>query len=1003
MSSGPQRPHRWRWIRPISLFLLCLILSVGLLALLLVDARCHMTLARGIESGLAEEQPPLVAPRLGTNVALEQYADDDALLTALETVNALSFGTVRQRFSWAELEPLPGAYRWQEWDRILPLVHAYGLDVIAVLDTSPDWARAEVDADNPWAPPASFDDYARFVHAFAARYGRYITAYQVWDEPNIAPHWGARPADPAGYVQLLQLAAEAIRSADPDAVIIAGGLAPNLEPGGMNKSDVAYLSEMYRLGAAGSFDVLGAKAYGFWSGPEDRRVSPEVLNYSRLILLRREMVRHGDAHKSIWALESGWCALPEGWAGRPSPHGSDEAFIQAERLTRAIRRTRQEWPWLGLQCVLHLQPRAANDDPIWGYALIGPDGEPRPGFAILHEAIDYESILYPGLTHDVGGYLTSQVDTHVADLHYWGTDLSLHVAKGPAGGRLIIGIDEDPGQDVVIDLYSAEPTVERVRLTRGLPVGIYRVRVQALDAGIGAVRGIQVGYHPIHAGFWLEMCAGLLVLTQLGVVMVHTGRRIPWRSVWTVPAGLWRRLPQAVQGAWMVGTLLALALAPAAWARLGAAALYGLGALFRPDLALLMAVGVIPLAPLHARLGPGSFSLAEITLLTATGARIWDALVMPRAHQDDVAERPPLWRRLVHLRPEPEDVAMAGLVVVGVVATLAAHYRHVALREARLMIIEPAILYVLICTWPDRRQLPRLAEILWLAGVGVALFALAVYPLADGVIEAEGVRRARAFYGSPNNLALVMGRTLPLGLAMALWGGAWLRPWARRLYVAGSVAVAAALLLTYSRGAWLLGLPAILLTLTWVWKRRALLGVAALVVVGIAGLFLLGNAERFTSLLDPSRGTTFLRISLWEASWDMALQHPWLGVGPDNFLYHYGSYIRPGAEVDPWLSHPHNLVLDFWLRLGIGGLMVLALIGASLARHAVVALRRPPRCRTDALYLGLVVALIGAVAHGLVDSFYFVTELALWTAFVLAWLVTPRAPVKAPEAGQTSL
>jgi O-antigen ligase len=1011
----PATRHRPEWIKPALILGLCLALCAALLAILSVDVRRHMTMARGIESGLAENQPPLAVPRLGTNVALERYADDDAMLGAIGVLSDLGFGTVRQRFGWAELEPMRGAYRWHEWDRRLSLLYNYGFEIIAVLDSSPAWARADADAHNPWAPPADYADYAAFARAFAARYGEYITAYQVWDQPNIAPHWGAGPVDPAAYVEMLRVTAGAIRDADPDAIIIAGGLAPNLEPGGANMSDIAYLREMYRQGAAAHFDVLGAKAYGFWSGPEDRRVSPDVLNYSRLILLRREMVRHDDGHKSIWALESGWNALPDDWAGDPSPHGSDVAFVQAERMNRAIQRARHEWPWLGMQCILHLQPAAPPTDPLWGYALLNPNNEPRPllralrgesllpgGYSTGAEIIAYEPIIYPGLTRHVAPYLNPGADSRVADLFFWGTDLVLHVAKGPSGGQIIISMDEAPQRDTIIDLYAETPRIDRVRLARMLPLAIYRVRVQAAAPDLAALHAVQVGHRPTYAAFWLGLYAGILVLAQLGVIAAHMGRRVPWHSMWAHVGGLWRRLPAALQWAWLLGAFAAVALAPTTPARLAAAALYGLGALARPDLALAVAVGAIPLAPLHTRLGPGSFSLLELAVLGAAVARVWDMLLSPAdeasvdeasvdeasvdeasADETPADEGRPWWRRLPAWRPVPEDLVVIALVLVGVVAALAAEFRHVALRELRLVIIEPAILYLLVRTARDRRRLVRLADVLWISGVGVALYALAVYPLPGGVIEAEGVRRARAFYGSPNNLALVMGRMLPLGLAAALWGGGR-RRWP---YALGAAAVGATLVLTYSRAAWLLALPAMALALAWVWRRRATLWVVGLMAVALAALLLMGRAQRFTSLLDLSGGTTFLRISLWQAAWDMARTHPWLGVGPDNFLYHYGDYIRPGAEVDRWLSHPHNLALDFWLRLGAGGLAVLAVLLASLARRGQSALRRPPVDRVTALRLGLVVAVIGATAHGLVDSYYFVPELAHWLLFALAWLV----------------
>ncbi len=98
---------------------------------------------------------------------------------------------------------------------------------------------------------------ARFARAVAERYGDTFTYYQVWDEPNIAPHWGAKGADPVDYLGLLREAAVNIRAADPGAQIVAAALAPTTEGGGANLSDVAYLDRLYALGGAGLVRLSG--------------------------------------------------------------------------------------------------------------------------------------------------------------------------------------------------------------------------------------------------------------------------------------------------------------------------------------------------------------------------------------------------------------------------------------------------------------------------------------------------------------------------------------------------------------------------------------------------------------------------------------------------------------------------------------------------------------------------------------------------------------------------
>ena len=101
-----------------------------------------------------------------------------------------------------------------------------------------------------------------------------------------------------------------------------------------------------------------------------------------------------------------------------------------------------------------------------------------------------------------------------------------------------------------------------------------------------------------------------------------------------------------------------------------------------------------------------------------------------------------------------------------------------------------------------------------------------------------------------------------------------------------------ALLLTFSKGALFLGLPAMLVGLA-VAGRRLLgtqsnrlpawwgWGLAAVAVAMILGLIPFLGAERFRSLLDfRPESTGGIRLNLWRSSVQMALDHLWLGVRP---------------------------------------------------------------------------------------------------------------------------
>jgi hypothetical protein len=308
----------WQTVQCALGVLLRVLLLVLLVLVVAQDLTRLRERRRGIESGLAPAQPTLAPLRTGINVSLQRYGTNLELLQALETLREMGYSTLVQQFRWAALEPERGSYRWNAWDYTLDMVHEQGFSVVAVLDAAPAWARAPGEAGNPQAPPADPQEYARFAGAFATRYGDRVQAYQIWDRPNIHPHWGGGEIDPAGYVALLQAASTAIRGADPDGVIVAGNMAPTVERSGRNMSDVQFLREIYRRGASQWFDVLGAKALAFGLGPMTGVWMPACSTFLASFFCARRWsgVATGTSPSGLW--KAGGRRCPR--IGKVTPH-----------------------------------------------------------------------------------------------------------------------------------------------------------------------------------------------------------------------------------------------------------------------------------------------------------------------------------------------------------------------------------------------------------------------------------------------------------------------------------------------------------------------------------------------------------------------------------------------------------------------------------------------------------------------------------------------------------
>ncbi|OQY25956.1 MAG: hypothetical protein B6I34_01020, partial [Anaerolineaceae bacterium 4572_32.1] len=203
----------------------------------------------------------------------------------------------------------------------------------------------------------------------------------------------------------------------------------------------------------------------------------------------------------------------------------------------------------------------------------------------------------------------------------------------------------------------------------------------------------------------------------------------------------------------------------------------------------------------------------------------------------------------------------------------------------------------------------------------------------------------------------------------------------------------AAFFLTFSRGALFVGLPAGLLFLLLLRGRRALWpALAALLVIALA-LIPFVSAERFAGTFDLSQGTAFFRLKLWQSTINMLAEHPLTGVGLDNFLYAYRTrYVLPEASAELDLSHPHNIVLDFWTRLGLGGVLLLLWLLVAFFRQGIGRYCRLPEGNDRALLLGLLAAMVAALAHGLIDHSFFLVDLA----FVFVLILAAAQPSKSP-------
>src|SRR4051812_41677958 len=232
---------------------------------------------------------------------------------------------------WMWAEPAPPrdgvhSYDWGKLDAEAGALARHGLRWLPILDYSAPWAAS--DPANYHSPPTSLDDYAAYAKAFAQRYGRGgshaaplpVTTYEIWNEPNGPWFWHPTP-DPAVYADMYLKARAAIKSVDPDATVVVGGLV----------ADATFVERMYaaRPELRGNVDAIGWHSY-----------APTPAGIFRAVRgLRQTLERLGDADVPINVTELGWPTHGTGKDVQPIVVSEDARAASLELTAETLARS----------------------------------------------------------------------------------------------------------------------------------------------------------------------------------------------------------------------------------------------------------------------------------------------------------------------------------------------------------------------------------------------------------------------------------------------------------------------------------------------------------------------------------------------------------------------------------------------------------------------------------------------------------------------------------------
>lgn len=195
-------------------------------------------------------------------------------------------------FDWSQIEPQntnSSAYNWSIVDETtLQAASDNGMNVIAIIRNTPDWAQKVPPYTCGPVSKAAFPDFAEFVGDVVKRYSAppyNIKYWELGNEPDVDPVlvpsnsvfgcWGDTRQTYYGgeyYGEMLKVVYPAIKSADPGAKVLIGGLLQDCDPTfSKGCKSGKFFEGIIRTGInerGDNFDYVSFHGYAPYAGPD---------------------------------------------------------------------------------------------------------------------------------------------------------------------------------------------------------------------------------------------------------------------------------------------------------------------------------------------------------------------------------------------------------------------------------------------------------------------------------------------------------------------------------------------------------------------------------------------------------------------------------------------------------------------------------------------------------------------------------------------------------------
>jgi len=363
--------------------------------------------------------PALVRAMMG--IQMHPHIDSREYDNMLRYAQELGVTWIKFQFNWSLLEAAPGQYT--ELFYMLRLyvqrAHDAGFRVLASVAKAPGWARSP-GADGVMhedGPPNDPQALASFLTGMLNQMGRdvygnpYVSAVEVWNEPNLRREWTGRPLTGDDYMAYFRPAYSAVRAFSPQITVITAGPAPTGDSD-WSTNDRKWLQQFYNAGLAqyGADVAVGVHPYAWANSPTAHCCAnpgrgwddqPQFFFLDTLQDYHQIMVANGHGGAQLWGTEFGWATF-EGLRaqfgqGAQPPNPADAPYFgfinqaQQAQYTLEAFQLAQSLSYVGPMILWNLNfamlgGAVDRSDGQTGYGLLDSAGNPRPIYYALQAA-----------------------------------------------------------------------------------------------------------------------------------------------------------------------------------------------------------------------------------------------------------------------------------------------------------------------------------------------------------------------------------------------------------------------------------------------------------------------------------------------------------------------------------------------------------------------------------------------------------------------------------------